>query len=482
MNIDTENYYAALIARDMRFDGVFFVGVSTTGIYCRPICPARTPKRDRCNFFPTTMAAEHAGFRPCLRCRPELAPGRASVDSANRTISLLMHHLANNEAEDNSVPHLAQQLGLSERQLRRVVESELGVSLIDVIQTQRLLTAKQLLTETNLPITEVAFASGFASVRRFNALFQDRYRLTPSALRANRPELTPGQLELKLAYRPPLAWPRLLKFFANHAVGGVEEVTTDYYQRTIVLGKCSGIIKVELAAGFNLKVTLSPSLVPVIVPLLTRLKHLFDLTANPELIAAHLMQDQYLATIVPNNPGLRVPGAFDGFEVAMQAIVGQQVTVKAASTLVKRIAQTLGKPLAEPQGTLHYFSPTAVDIANANVQTLIDLGIISKRAQSIITLASKVASEELDLSPGAVPEDTIAQLKEIPGIGDWTAHYIAMRALHWPNAFPYSDLGIQKALKERRPKQIIALAENWQPWRAYATLHLWANLAKETTK
>jgi AraC family transcriptional regulator of adaptative response / DNA-3-methyladenine glycosylase II len=347
MNLDAESCYRALAARDARFDGVFFVGVTTTGIYCRPVCPARTARRDRCRFFPSAAAAEQAGFRPCLRCRPELAPGHAPVDATRHLAYAVAARIEAGGLDDGGgLEALAAEFGRSSRQLRRAVRQELGVSPVDLAQTHRLLLAKQLLTETRLPVIQVALASGFASVRRFNALFRSHYRLTPSRLRrATGSGAGEESIRLRLAYRPPLAWSELLGFLADRALPGVECVTGSSYLRTAALGKHRGWLRVEPEDGRDaLGVELSMSLVPVLPPLLARLRNLFDLTARPDVIVSHLGGDARIGPAVRRCPGLRVPGAFHGFELAVRAVIGQQVSVRAATTVAGRLRTSRSWP------------------------------------------------------------------------------------------------------------------------------------------
>jgi AraC family transcriptional regulator of adaptative response / DNA-3-methyladenine glycosylase II len=476
MKIDTESCYRALAARDVRFDGLFFVGVTTTGIYCRPICPARTPRSDRCRFFQSAAVAEHAGFRPCLRCRPELAPGHAPVDAVGRTARLAATRIeAGALNDDGSLETLARDLGLSSRQLRRAIRQEYGVAPIELAQTRRLLLAKQLLTETHLPLVEVALASGFASIRRFNALFRSHYGMTPSRLRKTAGvSLARDSLTLKLAYRPPLDWEASLRFLAARATTGVEFVEQSDYRRTVVLDNARGWVKVARAAGLNaLNVEVSTSLAPVLPALLCRLRCLFDLDARPDVIAAHLGTDSTLTAALRSLPGLRVPGCVDGFELAVRAILGQRVSVAAATTLAGRLAAVFGEPIETPDPRLNRLSPRPERLAQAEVDQLVALGIAAPRARAIVELARAVAQGRIGLEPSADPDRSIARLKELRGIGDWTAHYIAMRALRWPDAFPAGDLGLLRASGLKSSRELAKAAEVWRPWRAYAAMILW---------
>lgn len=475
MELDLDRCYDALAARDVRFDGVFFVGVRSTGIYCRPICPARTPYKDRCDFFRHAAAAERAGFRPCLRCRPELAPGSATVDAVRRLADLAAARIEAGALNEASLEALAAEFGVGERQLRRAITQAYGVSPVELAQTRRLLLAKQLLTESALPIAQVAYASGFASLRRFNALFRARYGLTPTALRRDGVDAAPDTpLRLRLAYRPPLAWPQLLAFLGGRGAAGVEAVVDEAYVRTVAIDGHRGWLAVTVLADVDaLQVEIAPSLLPVLAPLLTRLRALLDLDAQPQAIAQTLNADARLAPVVARVPGLRVPGAFDGFELALRAVLGQQITVKAATTLFGRFAAAFGQPIVTPYPQLTHLSPDPAAIAAAPLQPLIDLGLTQRRAQTIQTLASAYVAGSVRLTPTLDDAAALAALQAIPGIGPWTAQYIAMRALRVPDAFPASDLALCKALGEVTPKQAEAASEAWRPWRSYAALYLW---------
>jgi AraC family transcriptional regulator of adaptative response / DNA-3-methyladenine glycosylase II len=479
MRIDDATCYRALAARDARFDGLFFVGVTTTGIYCRPICTARPTRRDRCRFFSNSALAEREGFRPCLRCRPELAPGHAPVDAVRRTARAAACRIEAGALNDGgSLDQLAQDLGYSARQLRRAVRQEFGVSPVELAQTQRLLLAKQLLTESNLPIIEVAFASGFDSVRRFNALFRSHYRLTPSRMRRSRSATPTGDcVRLTLAYRPPLAWDALLRFLSGRATAGVERVADRAYLRTAAVGGHRGWLKVEACPGRNaLAIELATSLVPALPEVLARVKSLFDLSARPDVIASHLGAEALFARVARNCPGLRVPGTFDGFELAVRAILGQRVSVAAATTLAGRLAARFGAPIETPFSGLDRLSPTPAQLAAAPESELTAQGTSAARAATIRAIARAVAERRIDLQPGSNPETVMQSLLEIPGIGDWTVQYIAMRGLRWPDAFPASDMGLLKASGETVARCLRDRSEDWRPWRAYAAMYLWESL------
>ena len=473
--LDANYCYQAVLTRDPRFDGVFFVGVSTTNIYCRTVCRAKTPQKKNCKFYPSAAAAEQAGFRPCLLCRPELAPGNAPIDANGRLATEVARRIEDGTFIEQRFEDLAQELGVSERHLRRIVGQEFGVSPIELLQTHRLLLAKRLLTDTTLPIADIAYASGFNSLRRFNALFQDRYGLNPTQLRKNKTaKIAQDYIISEVAYRPPLDWEALLNYLAGRAIAGVETVEGDYrYFRTVHLGQHKGWLAVEPVRGKNaLRVKLSISLLPVLLSTLARVKALFDLTAEPQQITAHL------GSLALHHPGLRVPGAFDGFEIAVRTILGQQVSVKAATTLMGRFVQCFGEPIVTPFPTLTHLTPTAKQISQTDISAIAKLGILRTRAKSILALAIAIAQGSISLTPGYSIEQTTTQLQELPGIGNWTAQYIAMRVLRNPDAFPHNDLGIRQALGESKPKQILAIANQWEPWRSYATMHLWKSLER----
>jgi AraC family transcriptional regulator, regulatory protein of adaptative response / DNA-3-methyladenine glycosylase II len=475
MNIlDADYGYQAVLTHDPRFDGVFFVGVSSTRIYCRNVCRAKTPQRKNCTFYPSAAAAEQAGFRPCLLCRPELAPGNARIDATGRLAAAVARRLEEGTFIEQRLEDFAQELGVSNRHLRRVVQQEFGVSPIELAQTQRLLLAKRLLTDTALPIVEIAYASGFGSLRRFNALFQERYRLNPTQLRNTKTaRIAQDQIVCEVAYRPPLDWSALLSYLAGRTIAGVETIEGDRYYRTVCLGQQQGWLSVEPLKGKNaLRVKLSLSLVPVLLPVLARVKALFDLAAEPQQIAAHL------GSLALRHQGLRVPGAFDSFEIAVRTILGQQVSVKAATTLMGRFVHCFGDPIETPFPTLTHLTPTAERVAQADITAIASLGILATRAKTIVALAQAIAEQILSLTAGHPVQQTIAQLQELPGIGPWTAHYIAMRVLGDPDVFLPNDLAIQKALGENNLKRMVAIAAPWQPWRSYATLHLWKSLER----
>ena len=489
MDQEHRRLYNALIARDSRFDGVFFVGVTSTGIYCRPICRVKTPKAVNCRFYGSPQQAEQAGFRPCLRCRPELAPGNAPVDDAQRIAQLIVQRLEEGQLDaDEGLEAIADQFELSSRQIRRIVQKQLGVAPIQLLLTRRLLLAKQLLTETPWPMTEVAFASGFSSLRRFNDAFSGRYGMPPTRLRrravdgaATVPERETSTLQL--SYRPPYDWPGVLAFLAARALAGVEQVTDCSYARTVQLGKATGWIRITHAKQQHaLLLEFTNSLMPVLPALLSRTRALFDLDARPDVIARQLRRDSRLAAAVRANPGLRVPGAFHGFELGLRAILGQQVTVKAASTIAGRFVAAFGEPAVTPMPELNRLTPLPAHVAQASVGDIARHGIVAARARSIIALAEAQESGELCLDGGAQhdPDGTIRRLGQLPGVGPWTAHYIAMRALRWPDAFPKEDLVVRKNLGGVTAREAEAISQPWRPWRSYAVMHVWKMVSRTT--
>jgi AraC family transcriptional regulator of adaptative response / DNA-3-methyladenine glycosylase II len=483
MNLTDSAFYNAYLSRDPRFDGVFYMGVITTGVYCRPICTAKTPKAINCRFFNSAESAEKNGFRPCLLCRPELAPGNAPVDDGDRIANLICAQI--NEGildEKNSLEAVALHLELSPRQIRRILQKKLGVSPIELVQTRRLLLAKQLLTESTLSIIDVAFASGFSSLRRFNDAFSTQYGMPPTRLRKGNTlkKLSSSEsITLQLIYRPPYDWDGILRFLKCRALTGIEYFEENGYCRTLQKGDQKGWVKINHRPEKNaLIVEIAHSLIQILPSLLDRLRHVFDLSASPNVIGEHLQQDPLLEKAVSRNPGLRVPGAFDGFELAVRAILGQQITVKAATTLAGRFVEAFGEPIETPYPFANRLCPTPKQISTLQVSEIAKLGIIQSRASSIINIAKEIASGRLKLEAGLHPERVIKQLIALPGIGPWTAHYIAMRALRWPDAFPKEDSALRHNLGGITGAEAETLSQAWRPWRSYATLHLWQNPIK----
>ncbi len=474
MRLESETCYRAIRARDSRFDGRFFVGVSSTGIYCRPVCTVKMPKRENCTFFSSAAAAESHGYRPCLRCRPELAPGNASIDARLRIAQAAASLIEDGILNEGGIDGIADRLGVTARHLRRVFQREFGVAPIAFAQTQRLLMAKRLLTDTALPITEVAYAAGFGSLSRFDALFKKRYRLSPNQLRKTPKHSAPPDLLIfELSFRPPYDWESLIGFLGARSVSGVEEVEALSYRRIVRIVQSERVHTgwVEVTPQQQkpvLRVVVSASLAKVLPALLSRVKHLMDLSCNPAEIG------EALGRLAAAKPGLRVPGAFDGFEIAVRAVLGQQVSVAAARTLAGRFAAAFGSPVDSPFAGLSTTFPVPERIAELEVAGISRLGVLPSRARTIVELAKVLARGDVRLGPSVDVTSTLERLRSIRGIGEWTAQYIAMRALAWPDAFPHTDLGVMKALGEKSSRRVLAAAEAWRPWRAYAVMHLWA--------
>jgi AraC family transcriptional regulator of adaptative response / DNA-3-methyladenine glycosylase II len=496
---DSDACYLALKAHDARFDGCFFTGVRSTGIYCRPVCRVRTPKRENCRFFQLAAQAEQAGFRPCLRCRPELAPrqflpGTAqapvwSMQDASGILAAQAAALMDAPSASNTPPltirKLADKLGISDRHLRRIFESQFGVSPLQYLQTRRLLTAKQLLTDTPLAVSRVADMSGFASVRGFNAAFAKHYALNPTQLRrtgyAGRAAARPDGIQVRLAYRPPYDVTTMLRFFAQRQITGLEVISPEHNSlaKTMALPQNKQFVTGWVVARFDearrqVNLQVSEGLSEVLPEVITRVRALLDLDADPQAINHALHAD------FPEGDGLRVPGTLDGFELAVRAVLGQQITVAAARTLTDRLVARFGQSIETPVTGLNRLFPTAAVLAGASGDELGSLGIVKTRQDAIQSLAIAVASGHLWLDAGVDIHTTLLQLHALPGIGDWTAQYIAMRALRWPDAFPAGDVALQKALGvmgQPRPAQAsLAASRAWQPWRAYAVVRAWARL------
>jgi len=471
MSLDPDTCYQTLLSRDRRFDGWFFVGVSSTGIYCRPVCPVRTPKRQNCHFFPNAAAAEKAGFRPCLRCRPELAPGNGLLDVSARLARAAATLIEEGFLNTASLAELAARVGVTDRHLRRIFDAEYGVSMIEFAQTQRLLMAKRLLTDTRLPITTVALTAGFGSVRRFNDVFLKRYSLNPLRFRKGTDATRAETMTFALGYRPPFSWSGVLAFLAHRRISGVEHVGDDAYVRAVELNRSGqdvvGWISVTHAPRrYAIDVTVPMSLTPVVAEVLGRIRRLFDLASRPDLI------DMHLGDLAAELPGMRVPGTFDGFEVAARAIVGQQISVPNARAILSRIAERFGTKIAAPFELTTTF-PSATVFSGLPAAALQETGITRIRAEAIIAVAKEVSSGRIALEPLAPLEETLAALRRIRGIGEWTVQYIAMRSLAWPNAFPEGDAVLKKQLGYSSASALSQHANRWQPWRAYATLHVW---------
>lgn len=486
--LDRDLCYRALLSRDPRFDGRFFTGVTTTGIYCRPICPARTPKRQNVRFFVCAAAAEEAGFRPCRRCRPDAAPGTPSWRGTSATVSRALRLIAAGALDVESVERLAERLGVGPRHLRRLFALHLGTSPAAIAATRRTHFARKLIDETRLPMTAIALDAGFSSVRRFNASIRQTFGRSPTELRrkvrssigpsrSRPPANTPsGELILRLPFRPPLDWPALARFLAMRATPGVEAVDEQSYRRTIRIGDAAGVIEVQPVADrcwLRLSVWMSGS--AGLLHVVERVRRMFDLNADPLAIDRRLSEDPRLAPLVATHPGLRVPGAWDPFELAVRAILGQQVSVKGATTMAGRLAARFGTSLAHPMhGDLSHVFPEPEALADADLTTV---GLTTARSAAIRGLARAVCEGRLKLDAAWGAERVEAELTRLPGIGPWTAQYVAMRGLQEPDAFLPGDLGLRRAVSVngKLPTQtaLLEMAKPWRPWRAYAAMHLW---------
>ncbi len=475
----------ARLSRDARFDGRFFVAVKTTGIYCRPVCPAKPPKAENVEFFRTAAAASEAGFRPCLRCRPETAPGSPAWVGSSTTVRRGLRLIAHGALDDGNVDELAERLGVTARHLRRLFDRDIGASPLAIAQTQRLHFAKRLVDETSLSMTDVALAAGFGSVRRFNDTFRRAYGRSPRSLRGNARPAKAGEgasLTVRIPVREPYSWDSALAFFRARAIPGVEAVVDGHYRRSIRFGRGPsarhGAIDVSLASSpGQLDVRLIGAEAGDVFAASQRVRDLLDADAPIHDIATVLGQDAALASRLRSLPGPRVMGAWDGFELLVRAILGQQVSVAAATTLSGRVASRYGEQLdpviAREVPGLDYVFPTADKLSRVHMN---NMGIVGSRIQSIRALAREVARGRLQLDSSASPDDVYAALTAIRGIGDWTAQYVLMRVVRVPDAFPASDLGLLKALEpgqRLKPKVLAERSERWRPWRAYAAALLW---------
>ncbi len=481
-----KNLYDAFKAKDARFDGRFFVGINSTGIYCRPVCRAKLPKFENCTFYETAAEAEQAGYRPCLLCRPEIAPSVGMTNSSTELAHQAVKIIEKNFQRGLTIEKIAKQLCCSDRHLRRVFASEYNVSPIQYLQTSRLLFAKNLLTDTEMPVSKVAKASGFGSLRRFNDIFKKQYNLAPTDLRKRKINKKDNNISLALSYRPPYCWNKILNFLADRAIKGVELIKNDAYFRTVQLknekGKyINGWVEVKNnSRKNNLSVTMSQSLLSVMPEVMVRLKCLFDLQCDPHVIYETLSS---MNDIKPDLCilGTRLPGCFDAFEMATRAVLGQQISVKAANTLASRMVDTYGSPIETGiEGLTHIF-PSSENIIALNNDNNIDdhlgiLGITSIRAKTIYELACLISEGIIDFDLCIHVEKDIKKLMAIRGIGSWTAQYIAMRAMGWTDAFLETDVGIKKALSQYSTNEMLEIAESWSPWRSYATINLWNSL------
>jgi AraC family transcriptional regulator, regulatory protein of adaptative response / DNA-3-methyladenine glycosylase II len=486
MDLDRDACYRALLTRDARFDGHFFTCVLTTRIYCRPICPARPPKLANCVFLPSAAAAQAAGFRPCLRCRPEASPDLALWRGTSNTVSRALALIADGALDQQDVGELGDRLGMGERHLRRLFQHHLGASPVSVAQTRRLLFAKKLISETQMPMVEVALASGFGSVRRFNAAVRRVFGRAPRELRRGHGRSGAGDgssLELKLPFAAPYDWPAMISFLRTRAIVGVEEIDDRTYRRTIEIDGTHGLVSVRPASdgASHLLASLRLAKLSALPAIVARLRRVFDLGADPGTIASHLSEDPSLAPLIAARPGLRVPGGWDGFEMAIRAILGQQVTLAAARGLAAKLVAAYGEALsfdtswADPPGGLRLVFPRPERLVDVNLAAT--LGMPRARAAAITSLARAAVEDKRLFHPTRSLDETVARLRSLPGIGEWSAQYIAMRWLREPDAFPAADIGLRRAMAvdgtRPSPTELLRAAERWRPWRAYAAQHLW---------
>ncbi len=480
---DREICYRALQSRDPRFDGLLFVGVTSTGIYCRPVCPARTAKFENTRFFGSAAAAQEAGFRPCLRCRPETAPDLASWRGTSNTVSRALALITDGalDGDGTTVEILAERLGIGERQLRRLFHQHLGASPLAVAQTRRVLFAKQLIHETQMPMTEVALAAGFGSVRRFNEIFKNLFHRPPNSLRRKTSAShADAGVALCLRYRPPYDWDSMLGYLHARAIPGVEALEKGSYHRTVEIDGSVGTVAVtHLPHHQSLGVTIRFPNVKHLPAIVTRVRRVFDLGADIETIDTHLSLDPLLAPLVASRPGLRAPGGWDGFELAVRAILGQQISVIAARRLAGQLVALHGKPLPANHGghpSLSHVFPTAKRLAAAKS---LGLAMPAARQSSLKALAEASAADPNLFRPFGTIEEAILRLRAIRGVGEWTAQYIALRAFREMDAFPASDIGLLRGAAtidgtRSTSTSLLNRAESWRPWRAYAAQHLWA--------
>jgi AraC family transcriptional regulator, regulatory protein of adaptative response / DNA-3-methyladenine glycosylase II len=482
MHMDRRACELARRSRDARFDGRFFTGVTTTGIYCRPICPARAPKDEHIRYFPTAAAAEAAGFRPCLRCRPEAAPGTPAWLGTSPLVSRALRLIGEGALDDGGVERLADRLGVTGRHLRRLFLQHLGATPLDVALTRRAHFAKKLLDETSLSIAEVAFASGFKSLRGFNGHIRRTYARTPTELRslARRHVVAdPGCYRFRLAYRPPYDWDSVLAFLGARATPGVESVDGIRYRRTVQVDGKNGLLDVsnqEPASSLGVEVRFADPRALLLIA--ERVRRMFDLGADPAVIGEHLRADPLLRSRLTRHPGIRTPGAWDGFELAVRAILGQQISVRGATTLAGRIAEMFGSSVSNGEGLTRLF-PTPGELANSPLE---NAGVMPGRAETIRLLARRVASGTVTLGPSLDSRATVSAIRALPGIGAWTAEYIAMRALGEPDAFPSGDLVARRMAGALTARELDGRSEAWRPWRAYAVMLLWQGAVDDRAK
>lgn len=480
--LDQDHYYRAFQAKDARFDGRVFVCVTSTGIYCRPVCPARVPKKTNCIFVASAAAAEAKGYRSCLRCRPETAPGTPAWAGTEASVARAMRLIEEGALDEGSVDDLAARVGLGERQLRRLFLTHIGATPQVVAGNRRLLAAKQLISETDMSMADIAYAAGYQSLRRFNDAVRASYGVAPTALRRGATRAsTRDAIHLRLGLRPPFNWQQILAYLKFRAMPGVEHISEETYQRSFQLQQARGTLTVTqgskpntLDVGIHIDPCRRANSSAPIRQIAARTRRIFDLDADPAAIAAALGTDPMLAARLEQAGGIRVPGAFDGFELGVRAIIGQQVSVKGATTMAGRVVARCGEALAEPDGAISHYFPSAHVLAEADLS---GLGLTGGRIKTLQGFARAVADGQVSFSPCATLDEKIAELCAVPGIGPWTAHYIALRAVGEPDAFPDADLGLRKAASEGptliSAKALEAMSQTWRPWRGYAALLLW---------
>jgi AraC family transcriptional regulator of adaptative response / DNA-3-methyladenine glycosylase II len=478
MNVDPRICSQARLSRDARFDGRFFIGVRSTRIYCRPICPVRTVKEENVRYFPTAAAASDEGYRPCLRCRPESSPGTPAWSGTSTTVARALRLISESEMENQGVEELATRLGVGSRHLRRLFVQHLGATPIAVIKTRRLHFAKKLIDETSLPFYEIALAAGFGCVRRFNSEFLNTYGRTPTQIRKLAPAAlvqSKDEYLFYLHFRPPFAWHQLLEFFARRSIPGVEAVESGSYSRTIALNGSFGTFRASMAAGSSaIEVRISFPEPRWLYHIIERVRQIFDLTADPHEIGAHLSIDSLLSGRIKALPGLRVPGCWDGFELAVRAVLGQQISIAGARTLAGRMVESFGTRIGDGVPLTHLF-PRPESLTEADIASI---GLPKARAETIRMLACNVREKRISFGSIQNPDEFRSRLLDIPGIGAWTAEYIAMRALGDPDAFPANDLGLKRSLSLEDEVEVAKRAESWRPWRAYAVMYLWQREAQ----
>ncbi len=478
---DFEQCYRAIESKDARFDGWFFTAVRTTNIYCRPRCPARTPYRKNVEFLPTAAAAQRAGYRACKRCRPDTSPGSPEWDPRGDVVARAMRLIADGVIDRDGVGGLAIRLAYSERQINRLLVAEVGAGPLALARAQRAQSARVLIETTDLTFADVAFASGFSSIRQFNDTIREVFAVTPTELRHRRNIVAePGTVTVRLAARPPFDGARLLEFLALRAVTGVEEVVDGSYRRSLALPHGTGVITVTPAADHVIGAFRLDDLRDLNAAV-ARTRRLFDLDADPTSVDAALQADPVLAPLIARRPGLRVPGHPDGTELVTRAVIGQQVSVAGARTVAAQLTRRFGKPLDAPAGSITHLFPDAATLATVDAA---EYPMPRARGSALRTVALAIADGELMIDPGADRDDLRARLVALPGVGPWTAEYVLMRAVGDPDAFMPTDLGVRRAFEanelDARPRAVLSRAEAWRPWRAYANAHLWASLSEES--